>query len=117
MTRPLYQILASLVCEYELCVARGQDRAEKVRSKIEKLVQDYMPQDPEVGRPYQLHLDRSNGYCLMFTVDIRGRTHHFVIKPSLRESFRMLAVGPNLSARHHNAAREALLQPQEEVLV
>jgi len=117
MKQPLYRILSTFIYDYEICEVRGNPRAEMFRAQIAEFVRKYMPQDPEISKPYKLLLGQSTADCPRFAVQIKGRNHQFVLKPSLRKPFRLLAVGSKLPERHYQALCQALLVWREEVLV
>jgi hypothetical protein len=118
MKRPLYRILATFMYEYEECMIRGNDRAEKFQSKIEDLVREHMPQNLEIWRPYQLCFDRSESNRLVFKVDIMNKTYLIAVEPCLRQAFK-ITVGRDVSlnAGQHHFLMQALLTRYEEVLV
>ena len=113
MKRPLYQILATFVFEYEDCVARGDDRAAKFKARIEELVRDHMPQNIHIWTPYQLCFDRSKSDRLVFKVDIQNKTCLIAVEPTLREAFKLAFRVDRLNGGQYHWLIQSLLTPHE----
>jgi len=118
MKQPLYQILSRFVYECDYQEHCNPLAVEKFKAMIEVYVREFIPQDPEIGKPYKLHLDQSGAECLVFTVVIRDITHRVTVRSSLRLGLQLVAKGEYpMEDKHFDQLKQALITRYEEALV